>query len=94
MSKSDIFYRSLYVNLHIFIYTPSAIMAPRITPQSHVLYDFLGSHHKLQLLQEWVKCCVRAMELKIDYGAFRQMRKEKVIAKRLGKAYTVFPIFR
>ena len=64
-------------------------MAPHITSsQSHALYDFLGSHQKLHFLLAYIDSCIRATELKIDHGSFKLMRNEKVIAKRLGKAYS------
>ena len=50
------------------------------------LYDFLGGHQKIAILQSWCVSAVRAEEAKIDYLSFKQMRREKVIPKRLGRA--------
>ena len=62
-------------------------MAPTLNAtQSRGLMDFLGSHQKIHLLMAWVNARVRAEELKIDVSAFKQMRKEKVLPKRLGRA--------
>ena len=52
------------------------------------LYNYLASFQKLQFLQSWVDECVKAEELKIDYKSFRNMRKEKVLPKRLGRTYS------
>ena len=60
-------------------------MAPTLSStQTRVLFDFLGDHHKIPLLLSWVSVRVRAEELKLDYSAFKQMRNEKVLPKRLG----------
>ena len=63
-------------------------MAPNSNHNTRDLFNFLGSYQKLHLLRTWVSECVKAAELKIDHTAFKQMRREKVLPKRLGKAYS------
>ena len=64
-------------------------MAPTLSStQTRVLFDFLGNHHKIPLLLSWVSVCVRAEEIKLDHSAFKQMRNEKVLPKRLGKQHS------
>ena len=61
-------------------------MAPTFTKlQARGLFNFLGSHQKITLLQIWVNTRVKAEELKVDMNSFRQMRAERVLPKRLGK---------
>ena len=60
-------------------------MAPISQTQTRVLYDYLGSLQKVHLLTSWLNACVEAEKLKIDHSSFKQMRREKVVPKRLGK---------
>ena len=61
-------------------------MAPKLSlSQACDLKDFLGNHQKVSLLQSWTNVKCRAEELKVDHSSFIQMRKEKVLPKRLGK---------
>ena len=60
-------------------------MAPISQTQTRVLYDYLGSLQKVHILTSWLSACVDAEKLKIDYSSFKQMRREKVVPKRLGK---------
>ena len=36
-------------------------------------------------MTSWLNACVEAEKLKIDHSSFKQMRREKVVPKRLGK---------
>ena len=54
-------------------------------PQMRGLFNFLGSHRKVQFLSKWWQVRVKAEEWKVDYSTFRQMREEKVTPKRLGQ---------
>ena len=63
-------------------------MAPNSNHNSRGLSDFLASHRMLHLLRSWTGECVKAEELKLDHRCFKQMRREKVLPKRLGKSYS------
>ena len=63
-------------------------MASNSNHNTRGLFGFLASHHKLHLLQSWTGECVKAEELKLDHRSFKQMRREKVLPKRLGKSYS------
>ena len=62
-------------------------MAPTLTTR-HVrdIYSFLGSIRCAPLLQQWVNASVKFEELKVDHKSYREMRREKVLPKVLGKA--------
>ena len=60
-------------------------MAPISQTQTRNLYDNLSNLQKVHLLTSWLSACVDAEKLKIDYSSFKQMRREKVVPKRLGK---------
>ena len=62
-------------------------MAPTLTTR-HVrdIYSFLGSIRCAPLLQQWANTSARCEELKVDYNTYREMRREKVLPKILGKA--------
>ena len=73
--------------LIISIYKPLN-MAPRNNtpqPQAQVLYNYLGNFQLVHLLTSWVNAVSRFEELKIDHSSFKQMRREKLIPKRLGR---------
>ena len=63
-------------------------MAPKQT-QAKIrgLFDFLSNHQKISSVETWTLACLRAEELKLEVNSFKQMRREKVVPKRLGKLH-------
>ena len=66
----------------ILIYQAVSTMATLLNAtKTGALLNFLGGHHKIQLLLGWVDAAVKSEEIKCDYNAFKQMRRKKAIPR-------------
>ena len=63
-------------------------MASNLNYNARGLYNYLASYQKLHFLQSWVGECVRSAELKIEHRSLKDMRRQKVLPKRLGRSFS------